>query len=401
MPSLFFLVKGGFMKKRKIRKQLDLQDRMIINACLNSKMNFTDIGKRLDVDKSTISREVRRNSYTKNGEDRECGKKINGLCNKCKTACVCRAKKRYYDCFIADKKSKERASNSRNKIKLPAEIVSKIDEVVSPGVKKGQSLHHVYIANPELQNICSERTIRRFCYRGILSIRPHELRRYVRFYHRLKKETSSRPYVREIKVLIGRTYVDYSKKVRSNPTKNVIQLDSVMGAATDKKAILTITLPKYGLQFGRLIRKNNPNDVNRALKSIFKEIGSEKVKKIFPIILADNGIEFSYLNQIEFDDDGEKICSTYFTNPNKPTDKACCERLHELVRYVLPKGKSLDGLTQGIVNEIFSNINSYVRESQSNKTPYELVKKRFGKQFLDKIGIFEIEKKKVRLLELI
>jgi hypothetical protein len=53
------------------------------------------------------------------------------------------------------------------------------------------------------------------------------------------------------------------------------------------------------------------------------------------------------------------------------------------------------------VNEVFSNINSYPIKSKGDKTPYDLVKRKFGVAFLDAIGIRRIEKKKVRLLTII
>ena len=43
--------------------------------------------------------------------------------------------------------------------------------------------------------------------------------------------------------------------------------------------------------------------------------------------------------------------------PYKTTDKAVCERLHNLVRYFLPKGHSLDTLNQEDVDEMYSHIN--------------------------------------------
>jgi IS30 family transposase len=73
---------------------------------------------------------------------------------------------------------------------------------------------------------------------------------------------------------------------------------------------------------------------------------------------------------------------------------------HELIRYTTPKGKSLDFLTQEKVNDIFSNINSYVRKSKKDSTPYDLVLKKFGKEFLDAIGIKRIPNKKVKLLQI-
>ena len=81
----------------------------------------------------------------------------------------------------------------------------------------------------------------------------------------------------------------------------------------------------------------------------------------------------------------------FFTNPYRSTDKASCERNHEFNRYVIPKGKSLDFLTQEKVELLFSHINSYVRESNKNKTPYDLMVERFGKEFMDIIGIKRIK----------
>jgi hypothetical protein len=53
------------------------------------------------------------------------------------------------------------------------------------------------------------------------------------------------------------------------------------------------------------------------------------------------------------------------------------------------------------VDEVFSNINFYPRKSKGDKTPYDLVRRKFGVAFLDAIGIRRIEKKKVRLLTII
>lgn len=87
------------------------------------------------------------------------------------------------------------------------------------------------------------------------------------------------------------------------------------------------------------------------------------------------------------------ICKTFYTRPYRSTDKLSCENLHRLLRYAFPKGKSLDNLTQDVLDEVFSHINSYVRKSLIDKTPYDLIKKKFGKEFLVKINIKRIPKK--------
>ena len=40
---------------------------------------------------------------------------------------------------------------------------------------------------------------------------------------------------------------------------------------------------------------------------------------------------------------------------------------------------------------MFSHINSYIRASNQNNTPFELVKERFGSEFLELIGIKHVE----------
>lgn len=91
----------------------------------------------------------------------------------------------------------------------------------------------------------------------------------------------------------------------------------MIGQIDDKKAILTITFPKERFQFGRIIKKGDPDSVQGIMKYLFTLFGYEKVKNIFTINLADNGIEFSYFHKLEQYD-----VRVYFTNPYKSTDKA-------------------------------------------------------------------------------
>lgn len=146
-------------------------------------------------------------------------------------------------------------------------------------------------------------------------------------------------------------------------------LDSVIGRASDRRALLTITFPKYGIQFGRIIEKSRPGDVVRALEGVFRRLPLELAMESLQVLLCDNGTEFSRLPDVEEDEGGERVRSVFRTTPYKPTDKAECERLHGLARYCLPKGRSLDRLDQQQVDAMFSNINSYVRGEQGRPDP--------------------------------
>lgn len=393
----YFLIKKGGNKM----KRLTIQERMLIQACLSKDINLAEIALRLGRSKSTISREISSHLIVKEGFIlRDCiHRKEHVLCNSCKYRGTCNYEKHYYNFEEAQKNADDLKRSSRRFTRLKSFEIAKINEVLLEQVRRlRQSLHHAYISNPDLSKICCERTIRRLIYNGFAAIKAHELRKYVVYKHDYQKPKEFR--LRDISVLIGRQYSDFLKYCSTHKRENVVEYDSVIGKITDKYAILTIAFPKYKFQFGLLINKANPNDVLAKLKKLFRLIGTEKVKEIFPINLADNGVEFSYFNKIEIDDLGEFVLHTFFTDPYKATDKAHCERNHEFIRYIIPKGKSLDFLTQDKINWIFSQINSYVRKDLKDRTPYDLVRRKFGQEFLDKIGIFRVEKKKVDLREI-
>ena len=55
--------------------------------------------------------------------------------------------------------------------------------------------------------------------------------------------------------------------------------------------------------------------------------------------------------------------------------KAEIEKNHEFIRYVIPKGKSLDGYTHKDITLLMNHINSIKRPRLDNRCPYELVSK--------------------------
>ena len=74
----------------------------------------------------------------------------------------------------------------------------------------------------------------------------------------------------------------------------------------------------------------------------------------------------------------------------KSNQKSQCERNHEFIRMVLPKGTTFDNLTQADVDLMMSHINSYARPSLGDCTPFDLFEACFGKGLLKKLGIRKI-----------
>ena len=83
--------------------------------------------------------------------------------------------------------------------------------------------------------------------------------------------------------------------------------------------------------------------------------------------------------------------------PDESNQKSQEERNHELVREVLPKGVSFDGLTQEDASLMMSHVNAYVRLSQSDRTPYDVFEFLHGKGMAERLHIAKIDPKEVVL----
>ena len=133
------------------------------------------------------------------------------------------------------------------------------------------------------------------------------------------------------------------------------------------------------------------NDIQEILKI-------DKFKELFPLILTDNGSEFSNPIEIEFDmKTGELRTQIFYCHPSSPFEKGSCEVNHELLRRILPKGTSFDNLTQEDINLIMSHINSYKRKKLNNESPYSIFSKLYGEDTINKLGIIKIEPNEVSL----
>ena len=110
-----------------------------------------------------------------------------------------------------------------------------------------------------------------------------------------------------------------------------------------------------------------------------------------PIILTDNGSEFSDVDSIE--NDGE--ISLFFCDPMRSNQKGRIEKNHTLFRDICPKGTSFDNYTNDILKLIFSHVNSIKRASLNGKTPYDIFEFTYGEKITSLLGITRIPQREV------
>ncbi|WP_143746900.1 hypothetical protein [Massilimicrobiota sp. An142] len=121
--------------------------------------------------------------------------------------------------------------------------------------------------------------------------------------------------------------------------------------------------------------------------------------KLFPVILTDNGPEFSNPEAIEFDEDGNRRTYMFYCHPSSPFEKGDCEVNHEFIRRIAPKGKPFDPYTQKDINLMMSHINSYARPKLNDKTPLFVFALLFSKEVASYFGIEHIDPDKINLTQ--
>jgi IS30 family transposase len=264
--------------------------------------------------------------------------------------------------------------------------LERVDKIVSPLLKKGQSVRSICLRKAD-EIMISDKTVYNYLGKSLLNADFFDLKRKVQ---RKTRKKAGPPMLVDNKCRAGRTHDDYKSYMNDHPDTSVVQMDTVEGNKGGK-VILTLLFQNCNLQIGYLRDSNDSASVSRVFTELRTVLTSDEYCKLFPVILTDRGSEFSDPRRIEVDyDTGEVQSSVFFCDPQNTNQKSPCERNHEFIRYVIPKGKSLDGLTQEIVNKMMNHINSYGREKYNYKSPLDLFESIYGSEITKKLGIKRI-----------
>lgn len=271
-------------------------------------------------------------------------------------------------------------SESRQGISVSAEELKRIDDIISPLIQQGQSIHHICANNTD-EIMLDEKTIYNYIDAGLLSVGNIDLPRKVRYRVRKKKKT-----VRVDKQChLGRTYEDYQEYMTANPDTAVVQMDSVEGKKGGK-VLLTIFFTSCELMLAFIRDHNTARSVTEIFNSLDTLLGRETFQELFPVILTDRGSEFTDPTAIECDwETGELRTRIFFCDPQSSNQKGGCEVTHEMIRRVIPKGVSFDHLTQDDIDLMMSHINSYTRKKLNNRSAHQLFSTIHGEDVLVKL----------------
>ena len=312
-------------------------------------------------------------------------------CNGCLDEYQCVLRKKYYINNKAHEAYREMLTESRVGANITEDELLALDEVVSPLIRRGQSVHHIVTSHPDHFNI-SEKSIYRYIDGGLLTAKNIDMPRVCRM-----RPRKTKPILHKVdrNCRINRTYADYEVLMKETPV-SVVEMDSVIGRVGGK-VLLTLMFTSCDFMLAFIRERNTSQSVIDTFNSLFVLLGADTFKSMFPLLLGDNGSEFSNPMKLEFDSNGMRRTKVFYCDPYASFQKPHVELNHELIRRVLPKSKSFDDLVQDDINLMMSHINSYSREKLSNKSPIELFGFIYGYDTLDKLRISKIPANEILL----
>ena len=295
------------------------------------------------------------------------------VCNSCEKKVHCRLTKHFYFANEADQLYKTRVSESKKGYDISEEDAYNIESVIVPLVKdKKQPINHIYENNKDILYF-SKPTFYRYVNDNVISLCNLDLPKKTTYKPR-KEESTINKKIKAYKV--GRTFDDYLSLIEKYPNKSVVEMDTVEGIKGGK-CFLTLFIRKTSLLLIFLLDSKTQDEVNKIFSYLKEVLGITLYRKIFQVILTDNGSEF--LNPIIFERDlftGKKISKVYYCDPYSSWQKGLIENSHKRIRTVLPKGSTFDNLTEKQVSVLRDNIANLYKD-KIKKTPYELTRKIF------------------------
>lgn len=424
------------------QKHMNLDNRVTIEKALDNRQSFKAIGGLVGKDCTTISKEVRKHTtHVKTGgwgrpfndclnaylhkcnKNHACSSCISRsskkcwFCGKCISVCPeyqkyscpkllrppyvcngctkrqnCSLEKTLYRATAAQKIYEATLKESRSGFALSEAELQSLDNKVSPLLRQGQSIHHIAVNHLD-EVMKSERTLYAYVNAGLFSARNIDMPRTVRMRSRKGKPKAMKV---DKACRIGRTYEDYLSYMAEHLDTPVRQLDSVEGVKGGA-VLLTVHFVEQSLQLAFLRQSNDSRSVTDIFERLYLELRCDVFIDLFPLLLADNGSEFSNPKALEFDGQGNRRTRVFYCNPNAPYQKGNCENNHEMIRRIIPKGVDIGRYTQAQIDLMMSHINSYARKNLGDKSPYDLFEFQYGKKILDLFHLTRIPADEINL----
>ena len=184
------------------QEHLTKEQRNVIQYLINQGKTFTYISESIGKDRTTISKEIKRNRYIKSKFYSEFDKKgitksIDGcdklkktpyVCNNCKNLRYCGNHHIFYNSNLAQKNYENNLKNSRTGVNISYEQINEIENIIVPLIKnKKQSVNQVYSNHSDILPF-SKVSFYNYVNNGVISLTNYDLPKKVKYKKRKKKK---------------------------------------------------------------------------------------------------------------------------------------------------------------------------------------------------------------------
>jgi IS30 family transposase len=310
-------------------RQLTVDDRYQIQILGTEKFTPTEIAERLGFHRSTIVRELKRNSEP--------------------------AMLHAYTAKRAQKKTRQRRVD---KGKRSRKLQGSLQAIVEALLRRSWSPEAIAGRLRLEQKITiSHETI----YQHV--IRDSKAMGYLRYclrfggykHHRFKKST-----VAAKTALRKKTIHDRPASVNNRRVLGHWERDTLLGQR-GRSALLTLIERKSRLSRIRRIANVDVEHASTGTVGALKGLGAKSVTN-------DNGTEFQRDDELQ----NKMQIPIYFCDPKSPWQRGSIENLNGLIRQYIPKGSDIDALPDAICDALEETLNFRPRKTLGFRTPHEV-----------------------------
>lgn len=311
--------------------QITLEERYAISALRKLDYTCAAIASELGRHRSTIGREVRRNAWRTDG--------------------------RSYWVDKAQSYTNERRRSSRRNTQFSAEEWALVESVLREDFSPEQVVG--WFARFKILAISHE-TIYRYIWEdqargGTLHV---HLRRANKPFRKRYGAYDSRGR------LAGKRHISTRPAGAENRSRvGHWEVDTVLGNSQGGACIVTLVERKTGFVVIGKLERHTAADLNARLEAMIA-----RQRRPVRTITADNGTEFHSYKALE-----QRVTAKfYFATPHHSWERGSNENMNGLIRQYLPKGVSMEHVTQADCDRIAAKLNRRPRKRYNWHTPEEL-----------------------------